>query len=147
MIERLKVKVAVFLVWEREGKYLFSLRRNTGYRDGFYTVPSGHVDVGELPMSAMVREAEEEIGVVLKEEDLECVHSQFQKDVYADYYFRIRCDAQAFNGEAENKEPEKCGEVRWETLEELGDGVVLKVRYALECIEKRIFFSEIEDDG
>lgn len=140
MTERLKVKSAVFLILERKGKYLFLQRKNTGYRDGFYSLPSGHVDVGEMPTEAMVREAKEEIGIECKEEDLVCVHALFERDNYADYYFTL-C---SYEGEPENKEPEKCGEVRWATLSELQGKVVEKVAQALSEHEKGSVFSQIE---
>ncbi len=138
MTDRIKVKVAVFLVLEREGKYLFSQRKNTGYRDGFYTVPAGHVDPGELPTIALVRESAEEIGIVLEKEDLEFVHVMFQEDVYSNFYFRAR----KWKGEPCNKEPEKCEEIRWASISELGDLVAPKVADALRDIENGILYSE-----
>ena len=141
MAEQVKIKSAVFLILEKEGKYLFSQRKNTGYRDGFYTLPSGHVDVGEIPTEAMAREAYEEIGISIQETDLVCVHAMFERDKYADYYFTVR----AYEGEPENKEPEKCSEVRWATLTESEGRVVEKVAYALSFIERGIIFSQIEN--
>jgi len=140
MADRVKVKSAVFLILEKEGKYLFSQRKNTGYRDGFYSLPSGHVDVGEMPTEAMVREAKEEIGIECKEEDLVCAHALFERDNYADYYFTLG----SYEGEPENKEPEKCGEIRWATLEELEGRIVEKVLQALRAFEEGILFSQIE---
>lgn len=140
MTERLKVKVAVFLILEKDGKYLFSQRMNTGYRDGFYTFPSGHVDIGEKPLTALVREAKEEILIDINESDLQFVHALFERDNYADYYFKVK----KWIGEPINGEPEKCGEIKWTTVAELEGKIVEKVQGALKEIEKGVLFSEID---
>lgn len=140
MAERIRVKSAVFLILEREGKYLFSQRKNTGYRDGFYSLPSGHVDVGEMPTEAVVREAKEEIGINCREEDLVCVHAMFERDNYADYYFMLR----SYEGEPENLESEKCSEIYWGTLPEFEGKMVEKVERALRAFEGGVMFSQIE---
>ncbi len=47
-----------------EKNQLFLLRRfNTGWRDGWWTVPAGHVDPNESPTAAALRELKEEAGV------------------------------------------------------------------------------------
>ena len=53
---------------------LLSLRKNTGYRDGEYELPGGHVEANEDLMKAMVREAKEELLIDIKVEDLQIVH-------------------------------------------------------------------------
>ncbi|MGI9328255.1 MAG: NUDIX domain-containing protein [Pseudomonadales bacterium] len=44
---------------------IFLLRRaNTGFLDGYYALPGGHVHEGELPLAAAMRECQEETGCV-----------------------------------------------------------------------------------
>ena len=70
--ERNKAVPAVYLILERDDGCILLMRRcNTGYQDGNYNLPSGHVEDGELPKAAMVREAKEEIGIDVAQEDLE----------------------------------------------------------------------------
>lgn len=45
-------------------------RDNTGFRDGYYALPSGHVDGGE----PAVREAKEWVGVDIDSKGLRLVH-------------------------------------------------------------------------
>ena len=40
---------------------LLALRKNTGYNDGEYELPGGHVDAGEDIINAMIREAKEDV--------------------------------------------------------------------------------------
>lgn len=44
------------------GEVLFGRRQNTGYRDGAWHLPSGHLEAGESLVTALIREAREELG-------------------------------------------------------------------------------------
>lgn len=61
--ERFKIVPSVYLILMKDNKILFSRRYNTGYFDGYYSFPAGHLDGGETLKQAMVRETEEEIGI------------------------------------------------------------------------------------
>jgi 8-oxo-dGTP diphosphatase len=139
MVERLRVKVAVFLLLEKQDKYLFSQRCNTGYADGLYSLPSGHVDPGEFPREAMVREAREEIGLDIDKEDLHLVHIMFVQDTYVEYYFK----ALQWKGEPINAEPEKCSDIRWASISEISNTMSKLVAVALNHIDKEELFSEV----
>jgi mutator protein MutT len=133
------VKVAVFGVMKRDNQYFLMQRANTGFRDGFYTLPSGHVEMGESPSAALQREVKEEAGVDIDPSNITFVHAMYNTDRYADYYFLIS----GWKGEPTNAEPEKCSGTRWASLDELESEIVPKVAIALEHIEKNIPFSEV----
>jgi 8-oxo-dGTP pyrophosphatase MutT (NUDIX family) len=63
---RFKVKVGVFLVLIHENKLLCLRGYNTGVHDGLYVVPMVGLDEGETPLQAVVREAREEVNIILK---------------------------------------------------------------------------------
>ena len=63
MKEKHKARLASFVIFERDGKMLLARRFNTGYADGFYQMPSGHVEEHEYPSEAAIREIKEEVGV------------------------------------------------------------------------------------
>jgi len=48
-------------------------RAQTGFMDGFWTLPGGHVEPGELPMAAAQRECQEETGVSVSRPQPICV--------------------------------------------------------------------------
>jgi 8-oxo-dGTP diphosphatase len=66
-------RIAVYILLEKDGRHAFVKRSNTGWRDGYYSLPSGKVEKGESYLRAAVREAKEEVGVTIDLEDLEHV--------------------------------------------------------------------------
>jgi 8-oxo-dGTP diphosphatase len=56
------------------GEVLFGQRYNTGYEDGAWHIPSGHLEAGESVLAALVREAREEVGIVIEGHDVEFAH-------------------------------------------------------------------------
>src|SRR3990172_3996670 len=70
MIMRAKFPVTVHLLFFRGEQVLLLLRCNTGYRDGEYSVPAGHLEGNETVRAAAIREAKEETGVDIRPEDL-----------------------------------------------------------------------------
>lgn len=138
---------AVYIILEREGRFLLARRCNTGYEDGNYQVPAGHVEDGELPTEAMAREAKEEVGVDVLPIDLTLVHVGYRPRHDAtgnrvDFFFH----ASSWQGEVRNMESEKCDDLRWVTFEELPDNVTAHVREALEAWRNGVFFKELSVD-
>jgi 8-oxo-dGTP diphosphatase len=62
---RSKFPVAVHLFFLRDKQILLLRRFKTGYEDGNYSVVAGHVDTGESVTQAAIREANEEVGVII----------------------------------------------------------------------------------
>lgn len=138
---------AVYLILRKEGKILLASRVNTGYEDGMFQVPAGHVDAGELPQEAMVREAKEEIGIIVKPEDLEFVHISYRPKcdptgARVDLFFSVS----EYEGEPTIMEPHKCDELRWVFPRELPENMSPHVQSAIEHVEKGTGYSEITLD-
>ena len=73
-MERFKMRVAVHIILEHNNEFLLLRKYNTGYEDGKYCFPGGHVEKGEPIHKAMIREAREEIGIEIKDENLNLIH-------------------------------------------------------------------------
>ena len=54
-VERQRPFLAVYCLLENENGLLVMLRQNTGYADGYWSIPSGHVDEGESIREAASR--------------------------------------------------------------------------------------------
>lgn len=138
--ERFTSRLAVYLVLIQDGKVLLSLRQNTGFADGLYSMVSGHVDENESVRHAMIREAQEESGITIEPQHLTLVHTmQHQsKRHYIDFYFM--CDT--YSGNPLNCEPEKCGEVAFFPINHLPENMAGNVRQALKEISLGNTYSE-----
>ena len=82
------VRAAVYLVFERGDEILLSHRKNSGYHDGEYGVPTGHIIDGEPASGAAIRKAREEVGLKLRLSDIllaHVMHRSSKSDKTADY--------------------------------------------------------------
>lgn len=141
--QRFKLIPAVYLVLIRSGKILLLRRANTGFEDGNYSMPAGHLDGGETVMRATVREAREEAGINVNPKDLEIVHVMHRN---ANKMSKERIDffvkADKWTGEPKNMEPEKCDDLDWFDINNLPKNTIPYIKQAIENIQKRIIYSE-----
>ena len=130
-----------YLFLMREGKILLQRRFQTGFMDGFYGVPAGHLDGNETAREGCTREVEEEIGIDIEPTNLKCVHVMHRKaanDERIDFFFTT----DTYHGEVTNCEPNKCDDLQWFTLDALPENVVDYVKVALENYRNGINYSE-----
>jgi 8-oxo-dGTP pyrophosphatase MutT (NUDIX family) len=125
---------ASYLILRRGDEVLLSRRKGTGWRDGYWSLPAGHVEAGESAMAACLREAVEEIGVLVQPHDLVplcTVHrtggTGEQLDERVDFFFAT----DVWSGEPTNLEPHKCEELAWFALKDLPSPVVEPVDQVL----------------
>lgn len=144
---RNKAVPAIYILLEQDGKVLLGRRCNTGYEDGNYQVPAGHVEEGELPTEAVIREAKEEINIDLTPNDIELVHLGYRPKHdptgdRIDLFFK----AKKWNDDIKNMEIHKCDDLQWFPIDRLPENMTFHVREAIDCIQKGIFFKEISVD-
>jgi 8-oxo-dGTP diphosphatase len=140
---RAKFPVTVHLLFFRDDQILLSRRFNTGYADGQYSVPAGHLDGGETVMAAAAREAKEEVGVEIEPGDMTfstVMHRMEgdQEDERVDFFVQVH----RWQSEPFNAEPDKCDDLRWANVSQLPVNMVPYVRKALENHRAEISFDE-----
>jgi 8-oxo-dGTP pyrophosphatase MutT (NUDIX family) len=142
---RARFPVTVHLLFLRENQILLLRRFNTGFEDGNYSVPAGHLDGDETVRMAAVREASEEIGVRIDVEDVTFATVVHRKsdDERVDFFVHI----EAWDGEPVNTEPEKCDELRWCNLDALPENTIPYVRKAIQNYLDGIPYDEFGWDG
>lgn len=125
---RFQVVPAAYVLLRRDEQILLQLRQNTGYRDGHWAcAAAGHVERGESAFAAAVREAEEEIGILIDPADLTPLTAMHRThgndrpiDERVDFFFECR----RWSGEPAIREPSKQADLQWFSLESLPEPVV-----------------------
>lgn len=143
MSNRFSVVPAAYVLLRKNDKVLLIRRANTGYRDGWYSLPAGHIDGGESALQAAVREAKEEIGIDVAPEDLHFVHiahrmAEEGDHERVDFFF----EAVQWRGEPSNCEPEKCDDVAWFGLGSLPEKTAPLIISVLTAIENGSTYSD-----
>ena len=137
---------AVYLILEKEDKILFLKRMNTGHEDGNYSLVAGHIDDGESPTQALVREAKEEAGIGIDASDLHFCNVLYRREIKEDGTVEQRVDfffsTHIWTGEVRNMEPEKCGDLSWFALDRMPENVVSYVKTALSHYRNGLVYSE-----
>jgi len=142
--ERHKIVPASYLVLIKDNKILLLRRFNTGYEDGKYSLPAGHVDEGETFTQCVIREAKEEAGIILRPEDLEVAHVMQRKHEGRENNERVDVffTAKKWEGKIENKEADKCDDLSWFDINNVPENVIPYVKIAVDCIRNKTFYSE-----
>lgn len=135
------VILASYLVLRKEKEVLLLRRFQTGYEDGKYSLPAGHVDAGETCTDAMIREAHEEIGITLDPGNIRVAYVMHRKALDSER-IDIFFVAEHWEGEVCNREPNKCDDLSWFPSSVLPDNIIPYIRQALICIDKGVVYSE-----
>ena|SRR3989344_1106282 len=135
---------ASYLVLIKDNKVLLQRRFNTGYQDGKYSMVAGHVDKRETFTEAIIRETKEEAGIELKSENLKVAHVMHRNSGTEENNERVDVffTADKWEGNIENKEPNKCDDLSWFDLDNLPDNIIPYIKRAIDCIKNKIFYSE-----
>ena len=131
---------AVHLIFIEDDHVLLSLRANTGYMDGHYSLVAGHIEPGETILQAVAREAAEEAGVVVVPKDTEVVGVMHRRDgeERIDFFVRVH----SWVGEPFNAEPDKCAELDWYRLNALPHNIVPYIFRSLQNYKANRWFDE-----
>jgi len=135
---------ASYLVLIEDNKILMLRRFNTGFADGNYSVVAGHVEKGESFSQCIIREAKEEAGIILDQNDIKVVHVMHRdsktsvNNERVDVFFT----ASKWGGVIENKEKDKCDDLAWFDIDNMPENTVEYVRDVISCIRNNVFYSE-----
>ncbi len=143
---RFQVTPAVHLILRRDSDVLLLRRLNTGYQDGNYSLPAGHLDGAETVSAAMIREAQEEAGVLISRDDLQVVHVMHRNEAGPHSGPEERVGfflaAGRWQGTPAIMEPDKCDELAWYAMTSLPGNVIPYVLSALRCFQRGVSYSE-----
>lgn len=143
-MERHKAVPASYLILDNNQQVYLIRRFNTGYMDGYYSVPSGHIEAGESPIDCVIREGFEEVGVLLNREDVKfsSVFYRAKADVTGervDFFF----SAQKWENEPSNMEEDKCDDGQWFQIDSLPEKIIPFVKDAILGHYKKETYREV----
>jgi len=108
---------------------LLGKRANTGYGDGAYHLPSGHLEAGESVVEGLIRETKEEIGITVEPQNV--IFGHVMHNVSGEGRIAFFFAVSTWDGEPANMEPEKCSELRWFQLRTLPSEMIEYARTAI----------------
>lgn len=135
-----------YVIFRRGKEVLLSRRFQTGYRDGEYSLPAGHIEQGEFAIEGSIREAREEVGAIIQPEELVPAHFMYRHcgdHERIDFFF----EAKSWKGELASLEPNRCDELRWCPIDELPENTVPYIRAALERYNNGQIYSEFTEES
>lgn len=134
------------IIRDHDGAILFVLREHTGFMDGMYSLAAGRVEPNEAYSTAAVREALEETGVVLDQNEVGFTYMQHRYSASADGAVTVWTDvffeAGPWKGEPYNAEPDKHAKLVWFYADELPENMMPYQRYALQRIADGHLYGE-----
>ena len=141
-MEREKFLSSVYLIVKNEnGEVLLQRRQGTKLWPGYLALPAGHIDVGENAYEAVVREAQEELGIIVSVEDIVDTFVVNRKNKSLPPYYDVYFEISNYLGKIKINEPEKCSELVWCSLTKLPNDMIDFEKEAIENNAKGIKFS------
>lgn len=135
------VVAAAYVVLRRPGpagdEVLLQHRAGTGYMDGFWATVAGHVDPGESVHEAAVREALEEVGVVVDVaalRPLTALHRFERGGPQVEQRFDAFFEVTGWTGDPVLREADRADAVGWYPLTALPEPVVPHERLVLDLL-------------
>ncbi len=126
-----------------KGQVYLLRRANTGWRDGWWTVPAGHIEPRESPTAAAIRELHEETGVTTSADQLsEPLIYFYPADDQMHERVSLFFEVHSFAGSPNNMETDKADKGEWFDLTMLPDNVVPLLRRAFIDLPDGIRYSE-----
>ena len=119
---------------------LLSKRKNTGYKDGEYELPGGHLEKDEDLFDSMIREAKEELNILLERRDLKILHIMHH---YTGNRINFIFLTEKDNIVPKINEPEKCEELCWANINDLPYNTMEKVKIIIENIISGEMYSKM----
>ena len=145
MADRALFKGVVNIIIKQGDKTLLFFRNDGffNYGGGCWVLPAGHIEQEETPQNAAIREAKEELGIDIAQNDIKCVHvmSNIASRVHGfEFFFEVS----KYTGTIRNCEPDKCVEMKYFTFDEIKGlkNAVSTVRIGLPAIANKQFYSE-----
>jgi ADP-ribose pyrophosphatase YjhB (NUDIX family) len=130
----------VRLILYNKGSILLLRQKKT--LGGNYTLVGGTIENTEYALQALIREAQEEAGILLKEKDLQLVHVLHKRTKSNGHRITLYFKATQYGGKLVTGEPNKFKGVSWFLLDNLPANLSETVRHVLKEYREGRMYSE-----
>ena len=132
------VQIVQMVIKNSAGEVLLLRRANTGFLDGWFTLPGGHVEENERILPAAVRECREETTLRVAEAEVKLV-MPYQGGV--DFV----AVASRWSGTPTIGESNSCSDLGWYAEDNLPEQTTRVVRTALKLLAAGVSFHQYQD--
>lgn len=139
-----QLPVTIMILLRRDHQVLLAKRANTGFKDGFFALPGGKHDGHETLTQGVVREAEEELGIICHAEDIVfrgLIHAHLHEPDMELIY--VIFEIMQFEGDLINNEPHKCAEISFFPVDQLPEKMTEVSRRCVNNTVAGITFDEV----
>ncbi|MCU0347812.1 MAG: NUDIX domain-containing protein [Saprospiraceae bacterium] len=136
--ERPKLGVGV-IIQNAANEILVGKRK--GNHAPFYSIPGGHLELGETFEEAAIKEVYEETGLRIKNPKVFCVTNNLR--TYQNegrHYISVCLFTNAYSGELRVMETDKCESWEWVALDKVPQPQFDASEFAIECFLKQEFY-------
>jgi 8-oxo-dGTP diphosphatase len=137
----LMVKLYVLALLCSGSDVLLLRRSHVDFGSGLYSLVGGSVQQDETALHAMSREVSEEVDLEIPSSKFQLVHvihRQGTENPLILLFFK----ADVSGMHPKNNEPDKHDDMRWFSLNQLPENMIPAHKQALECIGKKLLFSQ-----
>jgi 8-oxo-dGTP pyrophosphatase MutT (NUDIX family) len=143
------VPIFPHVVFLKENKVLLLQRAPTSkIFAGYWHLPTGKIEEGESPLQAAIREAKEEVGLLVSPTLGAVVYNRNPCFLDKQTMWEELClffIAPVGEVEPINIEPEKHDQMKWFNLDNLPHPIIPVVRYGLELIQQKVLYREFKE--
>jgi len=134
------LKVRLILI-HRGNILLLRQKKNLG---GNYTLVGGTIENMEFAKEALIRETQEEAGILLKKKNLRLVHVLHKRIKNKEHRITLYFKANLWEGELKTGEPEKFKGVAWFSMNSLPPNLSETVRHVMQQYRDGHLYSEFK---
>ena len=129
---------------EKNNQVLLIKRSNTGWMDGYWSIPGGAMEHHEPILYAAAREAKEELAIDIDIQDLQLFHlTDIHRNNMKMVGFYFIC--KNWQGEPINNEPERHSQIGWFAIDNLPADITHYTQKVIRAYQSKVEISLIQE--
>jgi ADP-ribose pyrophosphatase YjhB (NUDIX family) len=134
--------VGIGVIIQNQSKQILIGKRK-GNLAPYYSIPGGHLELGETFEEAAIKEVSEETGLIIRKPKVIAITNNLRTYRQENKHFvSVILFTNEYEGQCSVMEPEKCEEWKWCHLDAIPNPQFDASEYAIECFLKSKFYLE-----